>query len=92
METRPVFRSLNKQLTLLGVNRTGFFVLLIASLLTFHLSERLVPAVVLFGVLWIPARAMTHADPQFLRIFLKSSRFASRYDPARRGEGRNGNG
>lgn len=82
METRPVFRVLNKPMTLLGVERRLFFFILVVSFVLFHLTEALVPAVVLFGVLWAFARAATQTDPQILRILINSNHFGTRYDPA----------
>lgn len=84
METRPVYRSLNKPMTLLGVERRLFFVILIASFLLFHFTEGLLTALLVFVILWMFARAATQADPQFLRVLMNSSRSAARYDPALR--------
>lgn len=82
MEPRPVYRTLNKPMTLLGVERRLFFFIVVVSFLLFHLTAALVPAVVLFGVLWACARAATQTDPQILRILINSNRFGTRYDPA----------
>lgn len=92
MQSRPVFRSLNKPMTLLGVERRLFFFILVVSFSLFHLSSALLPALALFGVLWVFARAATQADPQLLRILLNSSKFVARYDPALRGGGRGEHG
>jgi type IV secretory pathway TrbD component len=81
MNTHPVYRSLNKPLTLLGVERKLFFLILVASFVLFHLTEALLSSVVVFGVLWVLARAITQADPQLLRVLLTSNRFDARYDP-----------
>lgn len=90
METRCVYRTLNKPMTLLGVERKLFFFILVVSFLLFHLTEALAPAVVLFGVLWACARAATQTDPQILRILINSNRFGTRYDPALKEEGTRG--
>ena len=90
MDTRPVYRTLNKPMTLLGVERKLFFFILVVSFLLFHLTEALVPAVVLFGVLGAVARAATQADPQILRILINSNRFGTRYDPALKEEDKHG--
>lgn len=81
-QTRPVYRTLNKPMTLLGVERRLFFFLLLACFLLFHLTEALLPALLPFGVLWTCAKAATQYDPQILRIVVNSSRFGVRYDPA----------
>jgi type IV secretory pathway VirB3-like protein len=77
---------------LLGVERRLFFFILMVAFLLFHLSGAIVPAFVLFGVLWVFAKAATQHDPQLLRIVINSSRFAVRYDPAlwQNGRGRRG--
>jgi type IV secretory pathway TrbD component len=92
MKTRPVYRSLSKTLTIMGVERRLFFGILLTCFAIFQLFEALLAAVLLFAVLWIFARAATQADPQLLRILLNSNRFAVRYDPALWEEegGRNG--
>ena len=82
MQTRPVFRSLNKPMTLLGVERRMFFFVLIVAFLLFQLSDTLMPAVVLFVILRVGARGLTQADPQLMRVLMNSTRFQSRYDPA----------
>ena len=82
METRPVFRALNKPMTLLGVERRLFFFILIVAFLLFQLSDTILPPAALFGVLMLGARGLTQADPQLMRILLNSTRFQARYDPA----------
>lgn len=87
MQERPVYRALNKPMTILGVERKMFFSIVLVSFSLFHLSEALIPAVVLFLVLVAVARVITQSDPQSLRVVLNSHRFATRYDPALREEG-----
>jgi type IV secretory pathway TrbD component len=82
VKRKPVYRSINKLLTILGVERRLFFFILTVSFALFHLSQALLPAVVLFFILWLLARTATQTDPQLLRAILNSSRFAARYDPA----------
>ena len=83
MKSRPVYRSLNKLLTIWGVERKLFFFILTVAFALFQLSNALLPAMVLFAVLWLCARAATRVDPQLLRIVLNSGRFCERYDPAK---------
>lgn len=82
MEPRPVFRALNKPMTLLGVERRLFFFILVVAFLLFQLSDALLPALAFFGVLMVAARGLTQADPQLMRVLLNSTRFQPRYDPA----------
>jgi type IV secretory pathway TrbD component len=81
---KSVYRSLNKLMTLVGVDRRLFFIILIASLSVFQVSNSILPAAALFGVLWVFGRAATQADPRLIQILFKSSRFVERYDPAKR--------
>jgi type IV secretory pathway TrbD component len=79
----PVFRSLNRPLLLLGVDRRLFFLLLSSALAVFNLSGALAPALILFAALWTAARLATRKDPHFLQIVVNTRRFAARYDPAK---------
>ena len=80
---RPVYRALNKPLTLLGLDRRLFFCVVTVAAAVFNLFAALLPGVVLFIVLWCLARIAARADSQILRILINSNRFATRYDPAK---------
>ena len=80
-QMRPVYRALNKPLTLLWIDRRLFFCIVTASAAVFNLFAAPLPGVVLFLVLWGLARIAMRADPQFLRILINANRFATRYDP-----------
>jgi type IV secretory pathway TrbD component len=82
--THPVFRSLNKPLTILGVERRLFFLAAIAGAATFNLFGSLLGGLLMFAVLYLLARWATATDPQILRILFNSSRFKAQYDPAKR--------
>jgi type IV secretory pathway VirB3-like protein len=87
----PVFRSLNRPLLVLGVERKLFFFLLTCCFALFVGAGALVPSLVLFLLLWSAARLATRADKEFFRIALNSRRLAARYDPAKfSGSGRKG--
>ena len=77
------YRSLNRPLTILGVERKVFFFLITLSVGLFNASGALIPAVAMFAILYALARIGQAADPQMLRIVMNSSRFAVRYDPAK---------
>lgn len=83
MDTHRVYRSLNKPLTVMGVERRLFFFLLMVSAALFNISGALLPALGLFASLVLLARTVTSHDPQLLRIVATSNRFAARYDPAK---------
>ena len=80
----PVYKSINKPLTIWGVERRLFFLSLIMGAATFNLFGSLVSGVVMFAGLYFLARWATGTDPQVLRILLNSARFKTQYDPAKR--------
>jgi type IV secretory pathway TrbD component len=79
-----VYKSINKPLTIWGVERRLFFLALIMGGATFNLFGSLLSGLVMFIALYLLARWATGADPQILRILLNSSRFKTQYDPAKR--------
>ena len=81
----PVYKSINKTLTIWGVERRLFFLALIMGGATFNLFGSLLSGLVMFAALYLLARWATTIDPQILRILLNSSRFKTQYDPAKRG-------
>lgn len=80
----PVYRSLNKPLTIAGAERRLFFLALVIGGATFNLFGSLLSGVLMFLALYLLARWATVTDPQILRILLNSSKFKPRYDPAKR--------
>lgn len=80
----PVYKSINKPLTIWGAERRLFFMALIIGGATFNLFGSLLSGLVMFGVLYAMARWVTGIDLQILRILLNSSRFRTRYDPSKR--------
>ena len=82
----PVYKSINKTLTIWGVERRLFFLALIMGGATFNLFGSLLSALVMFAALYLLARWATEVDPQILRILLNSSRFKTQYDPAKRAQ------
>lgn len=92
MKTHPVFRALDKPLTILGVERKFFFSILILSFGLFQASKVLLPALMVFFILWLIAKAAMQSDPRLFEILIRGSRFASRYDPALQPKGDEGRG
>lgn len=80
----PVYKSINKPLTIWGVERRLFFMALIIGGATFNLFGNLLGGLVMFAALYLMARWASGVDPQILRILLNSSRFKTQYDPAKR--------
>lgn len=79
-----VYKSLNKRRTLFGVDPKLFQLTALLSLITLNQLNSLLGAVLMFGVLIVPARIITRKDPQMLAILLSSDKFRARYDPVKR--------
>lgn len=79
----PVYKAINKTLTIWGVERRLFFLALIMGGATFNLFGSLLSGLVMFAALYLLARWAIAADRQILRILLNSSRFKAHYDPAK---------
>ena len=79
----PVYRSLNRPLTILGAERRLFFLALAVGGGAFNLFGSLLTGLLMFAVLYAFSHWATIADPRILRILFNSSKFRSRYDPAK---------
>jgi type IV secretory pathway VirB3-like protein len=82
-QLRPVYKALDKPLTILFIDRRLFFCVVTVSAAVFDLFGKFIPGLVLFLALWCLARIISRSDPQMLRILINSGRFAVRYDPAK---------
>ena len=80
----PVYKSLNRPLTIAGVERRLFFLALVMGAATFNFFGSLLSGLAMFALLYLFARWATATDPQILRILLNSSKFRAQYDPAKR--------
>ncbi len=81
----PVYKSINKPLTIWGAERRLFFLALIMGGATFNFFGSLISGLVMFLALYAFARWATAVDIQMLRVLLNSSKFRTQYDPAKRG-------
>jgi type IV secretory pathway TrbD component len=79
-----VYRSINKPLTIWGVERRLFFLALIMGGATFNLFGSLPSGLSMFAALYLLARWATATDPQIIRILLNSARGRTQYDPGKR--------
>jgi type IV secretory pathway TrbD component len=77
----PVFKAMNRPLTVLGAERRLFFVALISGGSIFSLFHSLFGGIGLFTVGTIVARIATKHDVEILRVLFNSSKFRRRYDP-----------
>ena len=78
-----VYRSLNKPLTYLGVERTLFFFVCVAAVGAFNLFNSLLAAIAVFLGGFAFGTWVTNTDPAFLRILAQSNRYKTRYDAAK---------
>jgi type IV secretory pathway TrbD component len=81
MQTNPVFRSLNRPLTILEAERKLFFFALVVAACVFNLFSSLAGALGMFFALYLFARWATRTDPQILRFLLNSTKIRTQYDP-----------
>ena len=81
--SNPVFRSLNRPLTLMGAERKLFFFALMMGAAVFNLLHTFFGGILMFLLLYFLARWATKTDPQLLRFLLNSARTRAQYDPAK---------
>ena len=81
MQPNPLFRSLNRPLTILGAERKLFFFALVMGACVFNLFSSLLGALGMFFALYLFARWATRTDPQILRFLLNSTKIRAQYDP-----------
>ena len=76
----PVYRAVNRPLTIAGADRRLFFVAVVAGGATFTLLGSLLGGLLMSVVLASGARWVTQHDPHLLRIVLRSAATRRRYD------------
>jgi len=81
MRINRVYRSLNRPLTILGVERKLFFCAAVMGAATFNMMGSFLGGILIFVALFVMGQTATKKDPQILRILLNSSRFKSQYCP-----------
>ena len=81
----PGYRSMNKLLTIWGIERRLFFLALIMGGATFTFFTSLIAGILMFVVLAGFGWWASSNDPQILKILLNSSRLRAQYDPVKRG-------
>jgi type IV secretory pathway TrbD component len=77
---QPVYASVNRPLTIGGADRRLFFVAVVLGGGTFTFFGSLLAGLVMFLTLYLAARAITHRDPQLIRIVLRGETARRRYD------------
>src|SRR5580704_13487165 len=80
----PVYRSINRPLTIWGVERRLFFLAAVMGAASFNFFGSLLGGIALFLTLYLLGRWATATDPEILRILLNAAKFRSQYDSAKR--------
>src|SRR5262245_7621007 len=79
----PVYRSINKPLTICGAARKLFVSAALMRAGSFSFCGSLLSGLLMLCCLFICARWATVYDPQIVRILLNSAKFRCQYDPAK---------
>jgi type IV secretory pathway TrbD component len=77
----PVYKAINKPLTIMGCDRRLFFAAVILGAALWNMFNTLLGGLATIALSLFVARAITATDPQLPRIVLNSSKFAPEYDP-----------
>ena len=80
---QPVYASINRPLTVGGVDRRLFFVAVVIGGATFTFFGSLLAGILMFLTLYIAARYVSQRDPQLIRIMLRSAGARPLYDPGK---------
>ena len=80
----PVYQTMNKPLTIFGVERKLFLFALVVGAATFTSFGSLLGGLLMSFALLVFGRMATKSDPQILRVILNSARYRTRYDPVKR--------
>lgn len=78
------YRSLNRPLTICGVERRLFFAATLVAAAMFNFFGSLLGGLLMFLTLYLFGRWATRTDPEILRVLLNSAKFRSHYDPLKR--------
>jgi type IV secretory pathway TrbD component len=84
VQMHPVYRAVNKPLTIWGVERRLFFLALVIGGATFNYFGSLIGGIAMFVGLYGVARWATVTDLQMIRILLNAGRYRAEYDPGKR--------
>ena len=84
VQMHPVYRAINKPLTIWGVERRLFFLALVIGGATFNYFGSLISGIAMFVGLYGVARWATVIDLQMIRILLNAGRYRAEYDPGKR--------
>ena len=88
MRRSPVYKAINKPLTILGCDRRLFFAAMTVSAALWNVFNTLLGAAVAAVVALLVGRYITATDPQLPRIVMNSGKFAAEFDPFKPAVGR----
>ncbi|HWX24186.1 MAG TPA: VirB3 family type IV secretion system protein [Vicinamibacteria bacterium] len=83
MRRSPVYKAINKPLTIMGVDRRLFFAALSLGAGIWNMFNTISGALTALTVAVLVGRWITQTDPQLPRIVLNSGAFRDQYDPAK---------
>jgi type IV secretory pathway TrbD component len=81
MRRSPVYKALNKPLTILGVDRRLFFAALSLAAGIWNMFNTISGALLALTLATLAGRWITQTDPQLPRIVLNSGTVRDEYDP-----------
>ena len=84
IQMHPVYRAVNKPLTIWGLERRLFFLALVIGGATFNYFGSLLSGIAVFVGLYATSRWVTASDTQMIRILLNAGRSRIEYDPGKR--------
>jgi type IV secretory pathway TrbD component len=84
LEKNPVYKAINKPLTIGGTDRRLFFAVATTAAAIWNVLETLPGAAVVFFTGLFVARWITNNDPMLPRILLNAAKFRPSYDAAKR--------
>ncbi len=88
MRRSPVYKAINKPLTILGCDRRLFFAAMTVAAALWNVFGTLLGALLAAVVALLVGRTITATDPQLPRIVLNSGKFAVEFDPFKPAAGR----
>jgi type IV secretory pathway TrbD component len=83
MRVNKVYKSINRPLTIMGVERTLFFFSAMMGAATFNLLGSFLGGILTFLFLFLFSVWATRHDPQMLRILMNSRKYRTQYCPVK---------
>ena len=83
MRTNRVYKSINRPLTILEVERKLFFFAALIGAATFNLMGSFLGGILVFAALFLFSQWATKTDPHILRILLNSAKYKAQYCPVK---------